>query len=50
MKRWPVIRHLRFLWLAWRFEHGWHTVGRHYWLAPNPSDEGYLEAIWKGEA
>ena len=50
MKRWPLIRHVRFFWAAWRLARWWKTVGSHYWLAPNPLDERYLEAIWKGKA
>lgn len=50
MKRWPVVRHIRFLYLRWRFESWWLRCGRYYWLAPNVNDEEYLDAVWRGEA
>ena len=48
--RWLGIRHLRWLILAWTFSRWWNHTGRYLWLAPNPSDATYLEAVWKGEA
>lgn len=52
MKRLPVIRHIRWLWLTWRVEVWAHRFGQvgiglgH----PNPSDQQQLDAIWRGEA
>jgi hypothetical protein len=51
MKRWPIIRHIRWLYLT-------HRVNQHYrtWLAlgylPVNADSDYehLDKIWRGEA
>jgi hypothetical protein len=48
MKRWPLIRHLRYVWLAYCFNRWWYTIGRHIWLAPNAADERYLDDVWYG--
>lgn len=52
MKRWPIIRHVRYWWLRYRVERWAYTwymggVGLGY---PNPSDLKWLEDIWKGKA
>jgi len=49
-KRWPLIRHVRYLYLSWCFHRWWMDVGRHYWLAPNELDERFLEDVWNGKA
>lgn len=50
MSRWPGIRHLRWLWLAWQLARWWEAEGRYYWLCINPADHDYLDAVWKGDA
>lgn len=50
MRRWPLIRHLRWLWLAWGLARWWHDVGKYYWVDISPADVAYLDAVWKGEA
>jgi len=49
VKRVWGIRHVRWCYLNWQFHRWWLTTGRHYWLATNPSDEAYLDAVWRGE-
>lgn len=44
------IRHLRWLWLRWRWGVWWEQVGRHLGCWPNPADWEYLDAVWRGEA
>jgi CHC2 zinc finger len=50
MSRWPIIRHVRWWYLNWRFNRWWLRVGRNHGVAPNPCDEVYLDYVWKGEA
>ena len=50
MKRWPLIRHVRWAWHAWRFSHWWETWGRYLGAVPNPQDLRYLEDVWDGHA
>lgn len=52
MKRWPVVRHVRYFWLAYRVDRwarmwGQAGVGLGY---PNPGDLHHLDLIWKGKA
>lgn len=50
MKRWPIIRHVRWLyhyWILWRW---WKFFGRHFWLTPNLRDLEHLDQIWRGDA
>ena len=49
MKRWPLVRHIRYYWLLYRYNRWWVQVGQWYWLSMNPSDEAYLADVWKGE-
>lgn len=50
MSRWPIIRHVRALYLAWQLER-WARQVRHIFpFAPNPSDVEYLRLVWRGEA
>jgi len=50
VKRWPIIRHIRWLYLQARFLHWWNTVGRHFGAVMNESDLDYLEKVWRGDA
>jgi len=50
MKCWPVIRHIRWFYLAWRFDRYWQNLGRHIGAVPNPSDLAFLDKVWKGLA
>lgn len=52
MKRWPLIRHIRYFWsrmkvYEWASQWGELGIGTGH---PNQSDLDYLEAIWKGKA
>ena len=52
MMRWPVIRHIRWLWGTFqvnRHARIWSSVGIGLGHI-NPSDRAVLDAIWKGEA
>jgi hypothetical protein len=51
MSRWPIIRHIRWLYLDWqvrRWARMWaqHGIGLGH---VNPSDRAYLDAVWRGE-
>jgi hypothetical protein len=48
--RWPVIRHIRFAILKWRWLTWWETVGCYLGAVPNPADIDHLDAVWKGDA
>ena len=51
MKRWPIIRHLRYFWGCWRvhqFAAAWGRAGIGLGV-PNESDLRYLDAMWRGE-
>jgi len=50
VKRWPIIRHIRWLVYALQFDRWWESVGRHHWLAPNQADLRYLRDVWQGKA
>lgn len=50
MKRWPIIRHVRYFYLRTRFNIWWNTIGHVLGAFPNPSDIEFLEAVWKGDA
>lgn len=52
MKRWPIIRHIRWFYLniqVHRYARMWarHGIGIGH---PHPSDLKHLDAIWKGKA
>lgn len=52
MKRWPIIRHIRFFWFQYRvfrWARMWYEGGIGLG-SPNPSDLYWLEEIWKGKA
>lgn len=50
MKRWPVIRHIRYWVLSIKFALWWGRAGRHLGAFPNPNDIEYLNAVWRGKA
>ncbi len=50
MKRWPIIRHVRWFYLNWRFVCWWNGLGRHLGAVPNDADLEYLDRVWEGEA
>lgn len=52
MKRWPIIRHIRWFWLRYRVERwAWYCGQMGLGLGhPNPSDIAYLNDIWAGRA
>lgn len=47
MKRWVIIRHVRYLYHLWRFNRHWKRV-RYLYLVPNPMDLEYLEGVKEG--
>lgn len=49
MLRWPIIRHIRYLWLAWQF-HRWTAIWETHGYFPNENDIEHLRRVWKGEA
>lgn len=50
MKRWPIIRHARWLYWHIRFTTWWNDYGHVLGAFPNPADLEHMEKIWKGEA
>jgi hypothetical protein len=51
IKRWPLIRHVRYFYHAWRlyrWARAWNSIG--IGIGPNPADIDHLEAIWRGKA
>lgn len=50
MKRLPIVRHVRFLWLAWQFDRWWRGVGCHLGAFPNQADFDFLDDVWHGRA
>lgn len=50
MKRWPIIRHLRWLYHYYGFYTWWHQVGQHLGAFPSPYDLQFLDDIWEGKA
>lgn len=49
MKRWPVIRHLRYCWHRSRME-AWYALWASYgYVVRAESDDDTLNAIWRGE-
>ena len=52
MKRWPIIRHIRYWWLrarVYQWAAMWGDVGIGLGV-PNEADLAHLERIWRGEA
>lgn len=50
MKRWPLIRHIRYFLLAREFRLWWEGEGHMLGAFPNEADLRYLEDVWKGRA
>ena len=50
MKRWPIIRHIRYYWLAWRAGRVLARYGRHSYLIVSVEDALYLQDVWRGRA
>lgn len=51
MKRWFGIRHVRWLWLAWKLEQHCQRCARlGLGFFPQESDLDYLDKVWKGQA
>jgi len=50
MKRWPIIRHIRYLILRRQLGRWWAGYGRHRFLLVNERDLLYLDRVWRGEA
>lgn len=48
MKRWPIIRHIRWFWYMNQLRRWWNSVGKHYWLTPNLEDIQFLNDVWEG--
>lgn len=50
MKPWPIIRHIRCLWLAWQVERHYREFAKLGMLPVNRHhDDQMLRAIWRGE-
>jgi hypothetical protein len=49
MKRWPIIRHVRYFYLSWCFWRWWRNFGGLLGAVPNERDLNYLESVWKGK-
>jgi hypothetical protein len=45
MKRWPLIRHARYLWLSFCLWRWWHTGA-----CPVDADFKVLDDVWEGRA
>lgn len=48
MKRWPIIRHVRWLNLSYGYWKWWHDIGHVLGAFPNPADMQYLQDVWEG--
>jgi hypothetical protein len=49
MKRWPIIRHIRWLYYNHQLLHWWKHYGQHFWLTPNDADFEFLNDVWNGK-
>jgi hypothetical protein len=50
MKRWPIVRHLRWLYWWWQVERGWRIwVELGLPLLDRSVDRAMLDDIWNGE-
>lgn len=47
MKRWAIIRHVRYFYHVWKFNRWWKTA-RYTFIVPNKMDLEYLDGIWEG--
>jgi hypothetical protein len=50
MKRWPLIRHIRWLWLSRKFWLWWQATGKSLGAVPNERDLRYLDDVREGRA
>lgn len=50
MKRWPIIRHVRYFLLRRQLARFWNDYGRNFWLCVNEQGLIYLDLVWRGEA
>lgn len=48
MSKWPIIRHVRWLYLTVRFNIWWSSMGQLF-VCPNQSDLDYLDGVWEGK-
>lgn len=48
MKRWPIIRHIRYYVALYKFNRWWMKMSI-YFITPNPYDLEYLEGIKSGK-
>ena len=49
IKRWPIIRHLRWLWYSWQLARWMQFWSRAGLTLPNIHDLEYLNRVWRGE-
>jgi hypothetical protein len=49
MLRWPIIRHIRWFVLMWRFQRWMSVWAKLGYPIPQRSDLEYLDRVWKGE-
>lgn len=50
LKRLPIIRHIRWLYLSWQVERHYEACRSLEMLPINPhQDEAFLDAVWRGE-
>ena len=50
ISRLPLIRHVRYYYLAFQYWRWWDRFGRFFGAVPNEADMMYLHKVWKGEA
>jgi hypothetical protein len=52
MKRWPIIRHVRAIWLAWQVDEKHYRAWAKLGMLPSYRyrDDEMLRRIWRGEA
>jgi hypothetical protein len=48
MKKWPIIRHVRYFWLKFKFMVWWDKIGSRIFIVPARRDLEYLEKVWRG--
>ena len=50
MKRWPIVRHVRYWWLSRRLGRFFTRYDRHSYLLVSVDDMLFLDRVWRGEA
>ena len=50
MKRWPIIRHVRWAWHSFWFWRWFNYTGQYLGTCSNPADTRHLNAIREGRA